>query len=71
MPFHAQMLPGDSPQLRVNRRHQVWKRLFITIAPGGDQSADVPWTLDGHAGADLTKKLSAGCPFCRRFPEYK
>jgi hypothetical protein len=36
-----QVLPGDSPQLRVNDRHQAAKRLFIAIAPGGDQPADV------------------------------
>jgi len=52
----AQVMPRDSPQLRVNGRHQAAKRLLVTIAPGGDQSADVPWSLDSHAGANLTKK---------------
>src|SRR4029077_687411 len=41
----GQLSPGDSPQVRVNSGHQAAKRLFITTAPGGDQSADVPWTL--------------------------
>ena len=37
----AQMLPRDSPQLRVNGRHQAAKRLFIAVAPRGEQFADV------------------------------
>jgi hypothetical protein len=60
---------GDAPQLRVNGRHQAANRLFITIAPRGDQSADVPWTFGRHACANLPKKFSEGAPFVSAFPE--
>ena len=53
----AQVASGDAPQLRVNGRHQAAKRLFIAIPPGGDQSADVPWTFGRHACATLPKNI--------------
>src|SRR5580700_6370787 len=45
-----QMVSRDSPQFGVNGRHQAGQRLFIPIAPRGDQTTDVR-----HAG-DATKK---------------
>ena len=54
----GEVLPRDSPQLAVKERHHAVERLFVPISPGGDQSADVRWTLSGHA-ADPTTKNSA------------
>ena len=55
-PAPSQVPPGDSAQFGVNEGHQAAERLFISAAPSGNQPADVPRTLDGHGGADLTIK---------------
>src|ERR1700732_2918267 len=39
----AQVLPGDAAQFRVNGRNQAAEGLFITVSPGGNQSADISW----------------------------
>jgi hypothetical protein len=31
-----QLLPGDSPQFRVNQRHQTTERVFVSLAPRVD-----------------------------------
>jgi hypothetical protein len=65
-----QVLPGDSPQLRVNDRHHAAKRSFIAIAPGGDQLADVCGMFDGHRWRSYQKNSGPDDTFCSRFPEY-
>src|ERR1017187_6645600 len=51
-----QLLPRDSPQLRVDERHQVAQSFFVAVTPGSQQPTDVPWIFLGHAGADPTTK---------------
>jgi hypothetical protein len=70
-PTSSQILPGNSAQLGVNEGNQAVERLFIALAPGGNQSADVRWTFDHHSGAELTTRNSALVNLLPAFPEYK
>ena len=40
-----QVLPCDSPYLRVDARHQVAQSSFIAVIPGNEQSGDIRWTI--------------------------
>jgi hypothetical protein len=66
----TQVLPRDSPQLRIDERYQVAQRFFIAVVPGSEQPADVLWTFLSHPVEILLQNSSSlGDPFSGLFPE--